>query len=180
MSNDPQTGNEDIWTVDVASGKGTPITNDTPPENAPIWSPDGKQVAYVSTKDGYAGIYRKACRWNRGTRSCCSATHQEPGWFSPTGHRWKVPDLLHWRVGRRADRRDEKALDRKEIDWLREDYDVGPGPFLSRQPFPRLPVERSRRRPTMQVYVRPFDAAQARCSRARSRCAGVARRAPSG
>ena len=30
MRNDPQTGNVDIWTFDLASGKGTPITNDTP------------------------------------------------------------------------------------------------------------------------------------------------------
>ena len=60
MRNDPQTGNVDIWTIDLASGKGTPITNDVFPQNAPIWSPDGKQVAYVSTKDGFSGIYRKA------------------------------------------------------------------------------------------------------------------------
>src|SRR3970040_76720 len=42
MRNDPQTGNQDIWAVELASGKGTPITNDVPPDNAPIWSPDGK------------------------------------------------------------------------------------------------------------------------------------------
>src|SRR4029450_11187710 len=60
MRNDPQSGNVDIWTIDLASGTGTPITNDVYPQNAPIWSPDGKQVAYVSTKDGLSGIYRKA------------------------------------------------------------------------------------------------------------------------
>ena len=60
MRNDPQSGNVDIWTIDLASGKGTPITNDNFPQNAPIWSPDGKQVAYVSTREGLSGIYRKA------------------------------------------------------------------------------------------------------------------------
>ena len=33
VRNDPQTGNNDIWTVDMATGKGTPVTNDTPPES---------------------------------------------------------------------------------------------------------------------------------------------------
>ena len=37
------TGNNDIWTIDLASGKGTPITNDNDPQNAPIWSPDGSR-----------------------------------------------------------------------------------------------------------------------------------------
>ena len=60
MRNDPRTGNQDIWVVDLASGNGTAITNDVYPDNAPIWSPDGKHVAYVSTREGLAGIYRKA------------------------------------------------------------------------------------------------------------------------
>src|SRR5439155_20189982 len=53
VKNDPQTGNTDIWVFDVATGKGTPITNDNQPDNSPVWSPDGKQVAYVSFKDSY-------------------------------------------------------------------------------------------------------------------------------
>ena len=42
MRNDPQNGNLDIWTYEIATGKGTAITNDAEPDNAPIWSPDGK------------------------------------------------------------------------------------------------------------------------------------------
>jgi hypothetical protein len=30
------------------------------PQNAPIWSPDGKQVAYVSTHESLSSIYRKS------------------------------------------------------------------------------------------------------------------------
>ena len=65
MRNDPRTGNTDIWTIDLASGKGTPITNDTDPQNAPIWSPDGKQVAYVSTHEGISEHLQKGCRRHR-------------------------------------------------------------------------------------------------------------------
>jgi Tol biopolymer transport system component len=56
--NDPKTGNNDIWTFDVATGKGYAVTNDVWPDNSPIWSADGKQIAYVSTREQYSGIYR--------------------------------------------------------------------------------------------------------------------------
>ena len=58
-------GRSDIWVVDIASGKTTPITNDAPPDFAPMWSPDGKQIFYVSARaGGYQGIYRKSGGWN--------------------------------------------------------------------------------------------------------------------
>ena len=69
MRNDPQTGNDDIWTMDLASGKGTPITNDTDPQNAPIWSPDGKQVAYVSTHESISEHLPQGRRRNRRSRA---------------------------------------------------------------------------------------------------------------
>ena len=58
MRNDPQSGNVDIWTIDLASGKGTPITNDVYPQNAPIWS--RWQAGGVCVDQSLAGIYRKA------------------------------------------------------------------------------------------------------------------------
>ena len=84
MRNDPQSGNVDIWTIDLASGKGTPITNDVYPQNAPIWSPDGKQVAYVSTKDGSPASIGKR-RTEPVNPSSCSSTRPEQEWSSPTG-----------------------------------------------------------------------------------------------
>ncbi len=57
---DPRTSIQDVWTYDVASGQGAAVTNDPTPENAPIWAPDGRHVAYASTRRGFAGIYRKA------------------------------------------------------------------------------------------------------------------------
>ena len=54
-------GRSDIWVVDIASGKSTPITNDAPADFNPLWSPDGKQILWVSARaGGYQGIYRKA------------------------------------------------------------------------------------------------------------------------
>ena len=41
----PETGDADIWTFDLTSGAGTPVTNDQADDNWPVWSPDGGQVA---------------------------------------------------------------------------------------------------------------------------------------
>jgi Tol biopolymer transport system component len=156
MRVDPRTGNNDIWTIDLASGKGTPITNDNDPQNAPIWSPDGKQVAYVSTHEGISSIYRKAAD---GTGEAEQVFSYTPGagmvltdWSSDnkfmtffTGVIVLVP------IGN-----NQKASERKEIDWLREDYDAGQGRFSPDNRYiaflsNEADVERG------EVYVRPFD-----------------------
>ena len=156
IRNDPQTGDNDIWTVELATGKTTPITNDTWPDNAPIWSPDGKQVAYVSTRDGLSGIYKKNAD---GTGEAELLFQYTPGAgmvlsdWSPdnkfmtffTGVIVLVP------IGN-----NQKALERKEIDWLREDYDAGQGRFSPDNRYiaylsNEADVDRG------EVYVRPFD-----------------------
>ena len=156
MRNDPQTGNTDIWTFDVATGNGTPITNDTPPENAPIWSPDGKQVAYVSTRGNYSGIYRKA---SDGTGEEELLFRYTPGAgmvltdWSPDGKflTFYTGVLLVVPIAN-----NEKALDRKAIEWLREDYDVVQGRFSPDSRFLAF-LSNEADGEKMQVYVRPFD-----------------------
>ena len=159
MRNDPQTGNQDIWTFDLATGNGTPITNDTPPENAPIWSPDGKQVAYVSTREGYAGIYRKSADGSGNEELLFRYT---PGAgmvltdWSPDG---KFLTFFTGALLVVPLRPDEKPLDRKAIDWVREDYDAVQGRFSPDERFVaylsnEADVER------LEVYVRPFDASK--------------------
>src|SRR5215212_818621 len=62
IKNHPETETADAWIVDVATGKSTRITTSQPREltRAPVWSPDGKQLAYVSLRGGAEGLYRKA------------------------------------------------------------------------------------------------------------------------
>jgi mono/diheme cytochrome c family protein len=55
----PETGSEDIWIYDVATGRGRALTNDEPREMAPVWSADGRSIAFVSVRDNTYGIYRR-------------------------------------------------------------------------------------------------------------------------
>ncbi len=57
---DPDSDTQDVWAFDVATGKGTSITSDSAPDAAPIWSPDGSQIAYVSVRDNTHGVYRRS------------------------------------------------------------------------------------------------------------------------
>ena len=52
----------DLWVIDVATGKTTRITTSKArePVQAPVWSPDGKQVAYVALRDSSLTAFRKA------------------------------------------------------------------------------------------------------------------------
>jgi Tol biopolymer transport system component len=160
MRNDPQTGNQDIWTYEIATGKGTAITNDNLPHNAPIWSPDSKFVAYVKTsRDGYAAIYRRASdgtgeeemlfRYTPGAGMVLTDWSQDGRFLTfYTGVIVLVPLVP-----------DVKALDRKEINWLRADYEAGDGRFSPDGRFMAfLSNEADGERG--EVWVRPFDASK--------------------
>jgi Tol biopolymer transport system component len=56
---DPQAGHADIWTIDLASGKQTRLTNDPLPRGLPVWSPDGKYIYYTSFRGGEAPVFRR-------------------------------------------------------------------------------------------------------------------------
>ena len=57
---DPKTRNADIWTIDLLRNLPTRLTFDPAQDQAPIWSPDGSQVAFQSRRGGTQGFYQKA------------------------------------------------------------------------------------------------------------------------
>ena len=154
--NDLKTGQSDLWTIDVASGKGTQLTNDTYPRALPIWSPDGRYIYYPSFRNGDIPIYRLPSdgsgkeelvfRYTAGAGITVSD-------ISPDG-RFLICDsggvvLVVPLTG------DPSA--RKEIEFLREEFTDGvarlspDGKFIAYRSDEAKP-ERG------EVYVRPFDA----------------------
>ena len=55
-----QPPNTDIWIVDLIKGGSTRLTFDPASDTQPVWSPDGKWVAWQSNRNGQLGLFRKA------------------------------------------------------------------------------------------------------------------------
>jgi len=56
---DLQSGNEDIYVIDLARGTSSRLTSDPASDTRPIWSPDGNRIAWSSNRDGSFQIYQK-------------------------------------------------------------------------------------------------------------------------
>src|SRR5450755_695915 len=57
---DPQTGLFDLWLHDLKRGTSSRFTFDRKTNDSPAWSPDGRHIAFRSTRDGIRNLYQKA------------------------------------------------------------------------------------------------------------------------
>jgi eukaryotic-like serine/threonine-protein kinase len=55
-----QPPNNDVWIVDLIKNTSTRLTFDTATDVQPVWSPDGKWIAWHSNREKGAGFFRKA------------------------------------------------------------------------------------------------------------------------
>jgi len=154
IKRDPDSDSQDVWTFDVSTGKGTAVTSDSAPDSAPVWSPDGRQIAYVSIRENTHGIYRRATDGS-GT--------EERLYQHSTG----APIVLtDWSVdGRSLCFWSENVMfvlpltgDRQPIELKGQDF-VGRGGHLS--PDGRFLAFNAGGLGSLQVYVKPLDASGA-------------------
>jgi hypothetical protein len=57
---DPSTGSQDLWLHDLTRSVSSRFTFNSKRSRYAVWSPDGSHIAFVSNRDGFFKIYRKA------------------------------------------------------------------------------------------------------------------------
>ena len=143
----------DIWLVDTARGTRMRLTNDPSEDVSPVWSPDGKTIAFASRRSGKTGIYQRPSNGGGGDELLlASETTVLPGSWSPDGR-----FLLYMSV-RSAVRPDLWVLplagSRTPLPFAQENGVTElPGSF---SPDGRWIAYFSNKTGRMEVYVAPF------------------------
>jgi len=121
------------------------------PDSAPVWSPDGTQIAYVSARGNYTSVYRKASN-GRGKEELLYKN--EPGAGGLVLSDWSTDG--HFLSFYSADVLCVLPLtrDRKPIEAVRNEFSVIGGRFSPDGRFLAYLSDESGR---YEVYVRPFD-----------------------
>ena len=154
MRADPQTGANDIWAFDIATGKGTAVTATPDAENAPIWF-DNDRIAYVSMRANFASIYRK--QWT-------GQGPEEQLFRYTSGAGMVLTDFSPSRQFAMVDGggivlaiplTGTDPLKREAVDFARSEFEAGAGRF---SPDGRYVAFGSNDTNRFEIYVRPFDA----------------------
>jgi Tol biopolymer transport system component len=159
VKNDIQSAQADYWTIELATGKPTRLTNDTYGKQAALWSPDGKYIYYSSFRNGDFPLYRRLSDGTGGEEFIFQYT---PGAFlgptdiSPDG-KWLICDAGGYLISVPLT---GDAKSRKEVETLRDEFlnTIGrlspDGNFMAYRSDEAQP-ERG------EIYVRPFKASSA-------------------
>ncbi len=155
---DPQTDNSDIWLFDLARASSSRFTFYPAFDNFPLWSPDGKRIAFSSSRDGPWNLYQKAA----------SGAGEEELLLKTTSNKWTTdwsPDgrfLLYTELDpkTRADlwalppSGESRNAERKPMPFLRTEFDERNARF---SPDGRWVSYQSNESGRDEIYVRGFS-----------------------
>jgi Tol biopolymer transport system component/imidazolonepropionase-like amidohydrolase len=82
----------DLWLLDVGKGEPRQLTDDSYMELDPTWSPDGKQIAYSSDKEGTEDIYLLDVASGKEQRLTTSVSAEFAAAWSPDGEKIAYQD----------------------------------------------------------------------------------------
>ena len=148
-----QSGSIDLWLIDQE--RETRFTFDPADETSPVWSPDGSQVAFTSSRAGSFGIYVKSSTGAGNEELLLKSNNPK------ISHDWS-PDgrfILYADIDPKTGN-DLWILplfgDRKPFVFLQTPFGEGQGRF---SPDGKWVAYNSNESGTLQVYVRPFPPA---------------------
>src|SRR6185369_15284581 len=152
---DRQSGNSNIWVVDVARGNSTKVTFNAGRNDYPVWSPDGKNIMFASNRSGHMDLYLKSADGSGEERLVLkSENDKRPTSWSRDGRfllymdddpktandLWILPDPA-------------SAKDAKPVAYLRTEFQEIFGKF---SPDGRWIAYLSLESGGPEIYVRPF------------------------
>jgi tricorn protease len=75
----------DLWIVPVAGGTATPLTMHAAYDTSPVWSPDGKQIAFASDRYGNFDVFVMPAGGGEARRLTFHSADDTPTSFTPDG-----------------------------------------------------------------------------------------------
>lgn len=75
----------DLWSVPATGGQATLLTTSEAYERSPVWSPDGKQLAFASNRHGNYDVFVMPAKGGAATRLTWHSANDIPSAFTPDG-----------------------------------------------------------------------------------------------
>lgn len=75
----------DVWTVPAAGGRAVPLTTHDAVDTAPVWSPDGRTVAFATDRHGNFDVFVVAADGGGERRLTFDSADERPTGFAPDG-----------------------------------------------------------------------------------------------
>jgi|GEM_PF-599626 len=143
----------DLWLYDRLRGVASRLTFDPGDEVDPVWSPDGRQIAFASNRSGRANPYRMNADATAGEESLAASDYN----LFPTD--WSADGKFI--ALQRAPSKEEKwsvwilplAGGRKPYQWMKSSADIQLGKF---SPDGRWMAYVSDESGEQEIYLRPF------------------------